>query len=179
MKILLRILLFPVFCIVAFNSLSGSPARADDWGCEVILCLSNPGGPTQVAECRPPIEKLWRELARGHSFPTCSGVGFQSSRPGYEPYYCNDGYKLVGDYGPRGQEGTCVSQSLKKVVSSLCTYGHDDYGGNSGSVVSPHWQKVDGRYECMAYPIVRPNVRAQPHYIDVTIDGSGTQRVWY
>lgn len=44
----------------------------DLWGCEVMLCLSNPGGPTEFAECKPPIEKLWKHLAKGHSFPTCT-----------------------------------------------------------------------------------------------------------
>ena len=48
-------------------------AQAEDlWGCEVMLCLSNPGGPTQFNECKPPIQKLWKHLAKGHSFPSCS-----------------------------------------------------------------------------------------------------------
>lgn len=48
-------------------------AQADNWGCEVLLCLSNPNGPTAVAECKPPIEKLWKELAKlKPKFPTCS-----------------------------------------------------------------------------------------------------------
>lgn len=47
-------------------------AHADNWACEVILCLANPQGATAVAECVPPIKKLWRELAKGHAFPTCN-----------------------------------------------------------------------------------------------------------
>lgn len=74
---------------VSLYTISERSARADEWGCQVILCLSNPGGPTQYGECRPPVEKLWRWLAKGRSFPTCAGVGFQTSRPLYEPYYCN------------------------------------------------------------------------------------------
>ncbi|MBB3913360.1 hypothetical protein GGQ65_000629 [Rhizobium fabae] len=31
----------------------------------------------------------------------------------------------------------------------------------------------------MGYPTARPNVRSQPHYVDVTIDGAAKQRVWY
>lgn len=46
-------------------------ANADTWGCEVLLCLSNPAGATAVAECEAPIEKLWRELAKGNGFPGC------------------------------------------------------------------------------------------------------------
>lgn len=57
-----------------------APAAASDYGCEVLLCLSNPGGPTQYAACVPPITKLWRELALGHSFPICSGGGVAQAK---------------------------------------------------------------------------------------------------
>ncbi|POM13998.1 secreted protein [Burkholderia cepacia] len=46
-------------------------ARADDWGCQVRLCLSNPGGPEQYAECVPPIERLWAALRDGDPVPAC------------------------------------------------------------------------------------------------------------
>ena len=45
--------------------------HADDWGCQVLLCLSNPGGPEQYSACVPPIERLWRALRHGDPFPTC------------------------------------------------------------------------------------------------------------
>jgi hypothetical protein len=179
MKILLQNTLLSILCTLPLYLISTASARADDWGCQVILCLANPGGPTQYAECRPPIQKLWRELAKGHSFPTCSGVGFQSSRPGYEPYYCDSGYGLSGNYGPRGEQATCLSTALRQVSNSLCSLDRDRQGGGSGSIVSPRWQRLGGRMQCMGYAITRPNVRSQPHYIDVTIDGVGQQRVWY
>jgi hypothetical protein len=31
----------------------------------------------------------------------------------------------------------------------------------------------------MAHVITRPNKRQQPHYIDVTIEGVGEERIWY
>lgn len=166
-------------CILSSYLISPGKAQANDWGCEVILCLSNPGGPTQFAECRPPVQRLWRELAEGHSFPTCSSVGFRSSRPGYEPYYCDTGYRLESDYGPRGQETTCVSTALQPVNEAFCSNVADSYSFSSGSVLSPRWQREDGRRQCMGYPTARPNVRSQPHYVDVTIDGVAAQRVWY
>jgi hypothetical protein len=46
-------------------------AHADEWGCQVLLCLSNPGGPTQYSACVPPIERLWAALRHGDPFPTC------------------------------------------------------------------------------------------------------------
>ncbi|PDS59881.1 hypothetical protein CO663_07975 [Rhizobium anhuiense] len=166
-------------CILPPYLNSPGRAQANEWGCEVILCLSNPGGPTQFAECRPPIEKLWRELAEGHSFPTCSGATFHSSRPGYEPYYCESGYRLQSDYGPRGQEITCVSIALQPVSDAFCPDLGESSSSSNNSVLAPRLQLVDGRRQCMGYPTARLMVRSQPHYVDVTIDGMGTQRVWY
>lgn len=50
----------------------------DRWGCEVLLCLANPNGPRAVSECRPPIDKLFKCLAKPHhpcKFPTCPMAG--------------------------------------------------------------------------------------------------------
>jgi predicted amidohydrolase len=160
MKSLLQYTVLLIFCILPLYLISGVSARANDWGCQVILCLSNPGGPTQYAECRPPIQKLWRELAKGHSFPACSSVVFQSSRPGYEPNYCDAGYGLSGSFGPRGEQATCVSTAPRQVSNSLCSYDRDNHGSGSDSIISPRWQRVGGRLRCMG-------------------DGVGKQRVWY
>ncbi|XAZ20469.1 hypothetical protein LVY75_00435 (plasmid) [Sinorhizobium sp. B11] len=179
MKCLLLNILLSISFMLPPYLISRSYARADGWGCQVILCLSNPAGSTQYAACRPPIQKLWNELAKGRSFPTCSGVGFRSSHPGYEPYYCDAGYRLSASYGPRGQEATCVSTSLQRVNSSFCSENRSDDDRASGSVLSSRWRREGRQRRCMGYPIERPNVRPQPHYIDVTIDGVGQQRVWY
>ena len=52
-----------------------APAMASDFGCTVLLCLSNSGGPMQYAACAQPIEKLWTDLAEGEPFPGCSESG--------------------------------------------------------------------------------------------------------
>ncbi|WP_082562756.1 MULTISPECIES: hypothetical protein [unclassified Rhizobium] len=166
-------------CVLSPYLISESEVQASDWGCQVVLCLSNPGSPTQFAQCRPPIQKLWRALAKGHSFPACSGVGFRSTRPGYEPYYCNTGYRLLSDYGSHDRQVTCVSASPQHVNHAFCSSGRDSYDSGTNSVHSPHWQWRGGHVRCMAYSTALPNVRSQPHYVDVTIDGSATQRVWY
>jgi hypothetical protein len=69
-------------------------ARASDWGCKVLLCLSDPRGPETESACVPPIQALWRALAHGDPFPTCDlasgpngpsfarpGVGFYNACP--------------------------------------------------------------------------------------------------
>lgn len=42
------------------------------YGCAVILCLANPNGWGSVAECKPPVKKLFRNLAKGKGWPNCS-----------------------------------------------------------------------------------------------------------
>ncbi len=63
--------------IAAFAFLTSIGARADDWGCQVLLCMSNPAGPMAVAQCVPPITRLYNCLAQAHpcAFPTCSMAG--------------------------------------------------------------------------------------------------------
>lgn len=147
--------------------ISGGKARADDWGCKVVLCLSNPGGPTQYQECRPPIEKLWERLAEGRPFPPCNGTGLQISRPRYAPYFCDVGYRLTVRYGAHsGREAACVSNEPKHLPGDRCPDLHG--AGNAF-----------GHGECEGLDVVRPHVRSRPHFIDVTIDGAGHRRVWF
>lgn len=168
--------LSPVLLTAALYLIPGSHAHADNWGCEVIICLSNPGGPTEFAACRPPIEKLWTHLAKGHSFPTCSGVGFSASQPGYEPYYCNTGFRLTPRYGDRGREAGCVSVEPREVSSSRCTFGDHDRGGQQSPA---HWVRDGDRMVCKATVTTAPNRRDKPRFVDVTIEGAGKQRVWF
>ena len=77
------------------------PAHAQDWGCQVLLCLANPGGPTQYAECAPPISRLWDALRRGSAFPTCSGPSAATSGTDGK-FYRKHGYGYV-DVTPPGQ----------------------------------------------------------------------------
>ena len=62
-----KLLAFALFLALSF----GGSAHASDYGCKVLLCLSNPSGPTAVSECVPPISQLWDDLAHFRAFPTC------------------------------------------------------------------------------------------------------------
>ena len=73
-------------CLVALSlamtlSIVPTLARADDWGCQVLLCLANPGGPEQYGACVPPIEKLWKALSHGDPFPSCDFSAGLASLP--------------------------------------------------------------------------------------------------
>ena len=100
-------------------AVQSTPAVASDntWACEVVLCISNPGGPTQYPACVPPITKLWRVLALGGSFPTCTGGGIAKTkykkpddgRPGRLTVTWTDGRQQTY-YQPRNGAGTCSSK---------------------------------------------------------------------
>lgn len=60
-----------VLSVAAALLAPAAPAQADGWGCQVMLCLSDPRGPEAEGACVAPIERLWDHLAHGHPFPTC------------------------------------------------------------------------------------------------------------
>jgi hypothetical protein len=85
-------------------------AHADDWGCQVLLCLSNPGGPEQYSACVPPIERLWSALRHGDPFPTCDfGVGGSNGTFATNTFasggYCREDLLYWG--GPEQSELMC------------------------------------------------------------------------
>lgn len=101
-------------------------AHADDWACEVVLCLSNPQGATAVKECVPPIKKLWRELAKGHAFPTCNmntegARGNSASNNWASGRNCPPQYRYWG--GVEGSELMCQFSGVVtvKVANQLYT----------------------------------------------------------
>ena len=59
-----------MFCGSTFSTM----AKADDWGCQVLLCMSHAGiDPMSLPACVPPIEKLMQELASWHpNYPHCT-----------------------------------------------------------------------------------------------------------
>ncbi len=160
-----------VGCALASTVFFAAPAPASDWGCQVLLCISNPGGPMQYAACVPPITQLYDVLRSGGSFPTCTGIGFSSSVPRVEPYRCEDGSVLtrVEDSSGSGKL-TCRSVTRQPVELDKCR--GRDASETARLVLS------DGKRVCMDYTHTRPKVREQPTYVDVTIEGV-TQRIWF
>lgn len=142
----------PALLAAGLASLSAGAVRADDWGCTVLLCLANPGGPTQYAACVPPVTRLWSHLKRGGAFPTCSGAGSSTSQVGYDPYEpCQDGY-VLRELGRDGaSQPACVSN---KPVRD-CNHADDT---------------------CQPHDVQEVRHRAQPNFIDVTgADGTSTR----
>jgi hypothetical protein len=52
-------------------------AFADDFGCTVLMCLSNPAGWGSVVDCVTPVTKMFELVARGGSF-SCAAEGLPS-----------------------------------------------------------------------------------------------------
>ncbi|MDR8105040.1 hypothetical protein KPB04_25265 [Burkholderia cenocepacia] len=110
-------------------------AYADDWGCQVILCLSNPGGPEQYGECVPPIERLWRALRHGDPFPTCGfgtggSRGTAASNTFADGGYCREDLLYWG--GPEQSELLCRADGAINVAIDNQLY-------------TRVWWDVDGR----------------------------------
>jgi hypothetical protein len=57
---------------IAATTMFGIPANADEAGCTVVLCLLNPAGWADVAECVPPVQDFIWSVASGGGAPNCS-----------------------------------------------------------------------------------------------------------
>ncbi|CCA89797.1 hypothetical protein [Novosphingobium sp. PP1Y] len=90
-------------------------AHASTWGCQVILCLATPGSPTTYAECVPPITRLWKALAMGGSFPSCSegGVSAKTKKLSKTLYYVRS----------TQSDGTTSAYLINTKTSTVTTVG--------------------------------------------------------
>lgn len=81
--------------------LSGTGAHASEYGCQVLLCMSNPQGPMAVQQCVPPMQKFLQEQAKKppEPFPQCEEANGQAGvQKGTNPYdACPDGTAAVAD----------------------------------------------------------------------------------
>ncbi|MFH0134860.1 hypothetical protein ACGLHS_31925 [Variovorax sp. VaC1] len=73
--------------LAAFTLLVAPAAHAQfysgaDYGCKVLLCLSNPMGPQAVQDCVAPINQLKKDLSDGKPFPHCETAGSAYAQPG-------------------------------------------------------------------------------------------------
>jgi hypothetical protein len=127
-----------------------------DWGCEVLMCMSNPNGSTAVTECRPPMERLWRELSRGRPFPTCTlnnGSNSQTAGAWVQPtsnYYntCPTGTRPLGSgsYALYTQPATAPAQTQSS-GSLSSSFAPGVYGGiGDGAYLYPNYDSRSASY---------------------------------
>lgn len=163
-----------VACAATFSlyvSLTTPATATDLWGCEVLLCLSNPAGPTAVAQCVPPIERLWRHLAALRPFPHCEFVGPDSVSLGSDFYQdCPAGTvevrrRLQAEFVGQGvQPRRCAEPRVLECLRNRARYWQ-----------VPAW--------CSESAIFQAPARREPCWVQVRIqqaDGSFyAHRTWY
>lgn len=89
---------FLLMLSVAFPNLLATPAKASEWGCEVLLCAASSHPSWRgVDTCHPPMERLISAMKKpGFSWPTCPEGG--AGKPGYEKYAeCPAGWTPAAD----------------------------------------------------------------------------------
>ncbi|EBC1886528.1 hypothetical protein BU332_22785 [Salmonella enterica] len=187
--------------LVGVISLFAQSAKADDlWGCQVLLCLSDPRGPTTEAECRPPIHKLWRHLRKGKPFPTCNmATNPQTGKRSYaklvfDPYDpCPEGTKPAGGY--IAQSDSSDRKAWRNIRYSYSPHGRSDQDGGRwaygkgpracvGNYLGTHYATEDygdGAYtvSIQVFDQVLWQQPQNPRAIDVFIDDTFFQRVRY
>lgn len=112
-----------MFATTLFVASLSPPVFASDWGCQVLLCLSNPSGPEAVSQCVPPIERLWNELRHGHPFPSCdtgpSGSGDYANNTWANSSYCTQSLVQLNASDPTDPTGaSCNAQGAVAVTVS-------------------------------------------------------------
>ncbi|EJE4644428.1 hypothetical protein BKG02_004781 [Vibrio parahaemolyticus] len=181
---------------IMVSGLSVSSQSVASWGCEVLLCLSDPRGPTTEGECKPPIKKLWRELAKGKGFPSCAMAGNSDNGTGsfakqvrdyYDP--CPDGTEPVEGYIAQSDSNDRrdwyrLSYSYSKNYDGRWNNGMGGFGdrptaracasGPQGAFRDGH---KDDRKTVHVYSQVVWQQPQNPRAIDVYIDGQLHKRV--
>ena len=154
-----------------------SMANADDWGCEVALCITNPAGPMAVSECVSPIERLYRHLARGGSFPLCKSVDghVRFTRYGKDHYEdCPSAAKTIyrrEDYYGRGPLRLC--ETFSPIEGGY--HGEPDRADDS---VRYEVRTVNGRRVYGKVELKEPHRRSRPSYLEYVVQGE-TKRIWW
>ncbi len=130
--------------LVSVTAQAGNPVAGDDnWGCEVLLCLSNPKGPTDEPKCKPPIEKLWWALSTGWDFPTCD-MGSDGAKNHGNVRWAGVGFcpEFAQHWSVYGTVLNCDMQGAVEVVIDGKPWSRIWFGSIAGS--SATWTEYSG-----------------------------------
>ena len=153
---------FALLALVGLVPAVAPPAVAQDasFGCKVLLCAaaSNPSW-SGIPYCVPVMQELFRRLARGGGWPSCSEG--HASNPGYEPYEpCPSGLTPVagsagGETPPSPNGELCADLSKPERTCS---------GSDGGCTTT--------------YPTTPRQHRKEPYYGDIS-SANGVQRFYF
>lgn len=144
--------------LVASGVLCAMPASANDWGCEVLLCVS--GDWRGTPSCHPPMYKLIAAMkVPGFSWPICPSAN--SSAAKYDQYDdCPAGWTI--GYTDTGHDGSRSAPNLCQKPNTDCQ----------------RWDGRDGN-SCGLYVSMPRPLRQKPWHIEYN-DASGLrQKAWF
>ena len=161
----MRSLLTAFGLLIAAIAMSSHPAKASEWGCEILLCASSADPSWHgVAECHRPMERLIKAMRHpGFSWPTCPEAG--TAGPGYERYGdCPQGWMATN--APNGDHG---DREL-----SYCAKA------NSSEVKDQRFASLRNRRTPFSREYMSRPVRSDPYYFDIRDSTKGTvDRHWF
>ena len=186
--------------VAALFTSAAASVYASDYGCKVLLCLSNPasnGGPKGVAECVPPINQLFRDLRKGRPFPSCDiadgNDGSSYARVVFDPYdpcpaplksampgsYVMQGKRIVGTDNAHGENHGYKVEGQPHISEPQ---GRDrETMGSRACVGKPldsfNVGSADDSYLVVVFDQVVWQLAKNPQAIDVFIDNLLFQRV--
>lgn len=77
--------LLAVAILPILGGLTPTPARADVFGCTVLLCMANPAGWASVPACIQPVQTAMNLRARRQPWPQCPEAAAGPQRAPTEP----------------------------------------------------------------------------------------------
>ncbi|WP_141105722.1 hypothetical protein [Rhizobium sp. R693] len=159
-------------------------AAADEWGCEVLLCVasSNPSW-HGVPECHPPMDRLIQAMkAPGFSWPTCPEA--RAGKPGYEPFAnCPPGWSAteggVGRAGTRTELSRCMRPVNDCRGGAWTSRGFADKDRTEVRPDGTSRVYHDNRSCAYTEYVARPR-REQPYYFDIRDEtGDKHSRIYF
>lgn len=100
-----RHLLATLAILPTLAALSPTPARADTFGCTVLLCMLNPQGWASVPYCVPPVQKAFALAASRRPWPQCPEANMSA-----QPDKPDESFGILGQHGTtRAPLGNSVS----------------------------------------------------------------------
>lgn len=163
--------------------LFSAPAIASDYGCKVLLCLSNPGGPREFVECHPPINQLYEDLKEGRPFPSCDEAGNNYARRVFDPFDpCPDSTTAAArsSHVTTGQKqgNGRLSTDSRAVISEGPGGARACVGKAVGNYTASDCDGCES-YTVTVYDRVDWQAPQNPRAIDVFLDGQWSRRIRY
>jgi hypothetical protein len=175
--------LLTLIASMAFAGLAVTPAYADEWGCEVLLCAASSDPSWRgVESCQPPMERLISAMKKpGFSWPICPEGG--AGEPGYERYSeCQSGWTPTSGDDDRGTNSRGGQSRCMRRVNQ-CNGGHffgSSDGGSRQTTTDGVTRVYNSSNSCSFTEYKARPLRNDPHYFDIKDETTGqSSRFWF